>query len=66
MTVKEQTKPRLHHHRWETVKVHPNGARTQRCCCKSFPECGAVRQVSPEGHQIALRANVSLDLLGNL
>gem|GEM_PF-2076038 len=52
-----------HHHRWKTVIVNSGGSLTQRCECKTVPECRAVRQMSPDGYCVSLRQNPSLETL---
>jgi hypothetical protein len=53
---------RTHRHRWKTVLVCSRGTKTQRCDCKAYPECGAMRQVGMDGYGITLRPHLSLEM----
>lgn len=53
-------KIKRHRHQWTTMKVSSNGSLTQKCECKSVPDCPAMRQMSPDGYCIYLRESASL------
>ncbi|NQT74144.1 MAG: hypothetical protein HQ553_15480 [Chloroflexi bacterium] len=57
----EERVQKAHRHRWKTVLISSQGSLTQRCECKALPKCRAMRQVSPEGYCIILRANTELE-----